>query len=122
MSKNLRKCMRTMHHYCDAKSPQLKKTILREMSENDCYFKAVYEIINNIHLKNLEIPPSRRKHMRKYLKFLDEIHKHPKRKTRRKLLVNQSGGFIQFILPILGTVVTDLLIDAFRKKSDTNSS
>ena len=122
MSKNLRKCMRTMHHFCDADSPRIKKTILKEMSENPCYFDAIHEIINNIYLENLKIPPSSRKKVKKFLYILDGIHKHPKSKVKRRKLVIQSGGFIQFILPILGTLITDLISDAISKKSNTGSS
>ena len=122
MSKNLRKCMRTMHHYCDSNSPKIKKIILKEMSENPCYFDAIHEIINNIYLKNLKIPPSRRLKMKKFLKFFDDIHRQPKSKAKRRKLVIQSGGFIQFILPILATLVTELISNAISKKNNTSSS
>ena len=122
MSKNLRKCMRTMHHFCDSNSPKIKKTILKEMSENPCYFDAIHEIINNIYLKNLKIPPSRRTKMKRFLKFFDDIHRQPKSKAKRRKLVIQSGGFIQFILPILATLVTELISNAISKKNNISAS
>jgi hypothetical protein len=114
--------MKVMHHICEAKSPSMKKLILDEMSHSDCFFEAIYEIINNIYLKNLKIPLSQKKTMRKYLKVLDNIHCRPKSKLKRRKLVNQSGGFLPILLPILTSVVTGLITNAVSKKSNPDSS
>lgn len=122
MSKNLRNCMKTMHIWCDTKSPKIKKSIIEEMSKKECFFEAVYEIIDNIYLKNLELTPSSLKKLKKYLKVMEKIHQRPQNKVIRKKLVRQTGGFLPIVLPILASVISDLISNAISKTSNSNSS
>ncbi len=84
------------------------------MSKHDCFFEAIYEIINNIYLENIKLSPPQKKQMKKYITLLNKIHCHPKHKTIRKKLVVQSGGFIPILLPIVAGVVTDLISNVIR--------
>ena len=124
MSKNLRKCMKTMQHLDGLSKGPLRKIFLEEMAKKDCFFEAIYEIIDNIRHKNLNIPPSKRSELRKCIKTMEEIHKHPKRRHRREKLVKQigSGFFLPIVLPILTTVISELIQNAVSKKSDSGSS
>ena len=112
MSKNLRKCMNKMHLVCDSKCPKLKKSILADMSKDNQYFRALYEIVHNIKLKNIKLTPSEKKKFKKYIKFMEEILKKPKNVRKRRQLVNQSGGFLPIILPILTSVISGLIGNA----------
>ena len=112
MSKNLRKCMKTIHLYCCTESKTLKKSILAEMSKHQCFFEALYEVVNNIYLKNINLSPDQKKEARKFIKLMNKIHKHPKNDISRRKLFNQSGGFWQFALPILLPAVFDLVKNA----------
>ena len=112
MSKNLRKCMATMHLYCNSDCPKLKRSILSEMSKQDCFFRALFEIINNIHLKNIsldKLKPNEKKKAKKFATIMNKIHNQPRSKVKRRKLVKQTGGFIQFILPVLTSVVSELI-------------
>lgn len=125
MSKNLRKCKKTMHLFCCAENKKLKKSVLEEMSENECFFDAMYEIVNNIYLKNMKLSkltPAQKKQAKKLLPILRKIHKRPKKKIIKRKVILQSGGFINFILPILTTIVSELISDAISKKSDSGST
>ena len=125
MSKNLRRCMKNMHHVCDVKSRKLKNSILEEMSKKKEFFEAIYEIVNNIQAKFLkldDLPPSELGKLKKHFFLMEQIHKRPKSKIRRKRLVKQSGGFLPIILPILTTVVGELIANVIRQKSDPDST
>ena len=117
--------MKTMHLYCGTEKKPLKQALLNEMSKHDCFFDAIYEIINNLFLKNLKFKRgsiSQRRKIKSFLPVLHKIKKKPKNRVIRRKLVNQTGGFIQFVLPVLTAVVGGLISDAFSKKSDTSTS
>lgn len=122
MSKNLRECMKKMQLVCANKCPKLKKSVLKEMSKNELYFNALFEIIHNISHNKLKLKPSDKKKLKKFLKYMEKIARKPKSKRSRALLVKQSGGFLPIILPIVASAVTELISYAIRKKSDSNSS
>lgn len=125
MSKNLRKCMKTMHLYCCTEKKPLRMALLNEMSKHRCFFDACHEIVNNLFLKNINLKnltPAQKKRMKKSLPVLHKIRKKPKSMAIRRKLVQQSGGWIPFVLPILTTIVGELIGNAIRKKSDTSSA
>ena len=122
MSRNLRKCMKTMHLYCEQEHGDIKDSILDEMSKNDCYFEAIFEIIENLRIGKLRLPPSKLKHLKVHLNILDEICDNPKSNVKRRKLVKQTGGFLQIVLPILTTIVAELISNAISKKSDSNTT
>ena len=122
MSKNLRKCMKAMHIYCCTDSKKMKKSILEEMSKSECFFDAMHEVVNNILLKNVKMTSADRRKAKHFIKIMNKIHRCPKKKFIKKKLVKQSGGFIQFILPILTSVISEVIQNAISKKSDTSST
>ncbi len=114
MSKNLRKCMKNMHLVCDANCPKIKKSLLKEMSKNGHYFEALFEIVHNINLKNIKLKTAEKKKLKKFVRFMMMVLDKPKSKIKRSSLVNQSGGFLPVVLPILGTVLAEILGNAIR--------
>ena len=125
MSRNLRRCMKTMHLYCCTKSKSVKKSILDEMSKENCFFDALYEVINNIHLENFKLKnlvPAQRRKLRKYAEIMHKIHVCPKKKAIRKRLVNQTGGFIQYILPFLVDEIRKIINNAVGKENNTSTT
>jgi hypothetical protein len=108
--------MKNLHLVCDTKCKKLQKSILKEMSKNDVYFKALYEIVRNIYLKNIKLKQSDKLKLKKNAKVLNNILSNPKSKRKRSLLVNQSGGFLPFILPLVGTAISELISYAIGKK------
>ena len=71
MSKNLRKCLKNMNVLNKTKCSNLKKSILNDISKNDEYFEAIFEIVLNLSENKLNLTSSDRKHLRKYLKKLN---------------------------------------------------
>ena len=114
--------MKNMHLYCDEKDHRLRRSIMEELSKKNCYFEALFEIVDNFRQENWRLPPSQHRKMKEYIYILDKIYEKPKNKRSRKKLIKQSGGFWPLILPILTSVVTELISDAFSKKSNPDSS
>lgn len=112
MSKNLRTCLKTMELYSKTKSKNLKKSLLHEMSKTECFYKALYEVVNNIYLGNLNFPNKTQKQLKKFIPIMQKIHSQPKTKRKRMKMIKQTGGFISFILPILSSVLAGLVGNA----------
>lgn len=121
MSKNLRKCLKTMQLYCCSKSNKLKKSILNDMSKQKCFFDCLFEIVNNIKQQKIKLTTAQRGKLKKQAKLLYKIHRKPRSHNSRVRLVNQSGGFIQYILPVVAPIVVELIANAISKKNNTNS-
>ena len=125
MSRNLRQCLNCMDIYHSTKNSRMRKNYLKEISKEEKFFEALFEIVNNIYLGKFDLKrmkPAQKKKIRKYANIMDKIHRRPKRKSMRKKIVNQSGGFIQFILPELVTEIIDLIKDASSKKSNVGTT
>ena len=125
MSKNLRRCMKHMDIYCCTKGKSLKKSFLQQISRNDCFFDAIYEIINNIFLGKLnlsKLTPAQKKSVRRSANLMCKIHKRPKSKAKRKKLSNQTGGLIQLFYPLLAEKVASILRNALSKASYVGST
>ena len=120
MSKNLRNCLSSMSILTETKCKKLKRSILCDFSKNDKYFKAIFEIVLNLSENKMILTSHEKKKLNKHLKILEKILKNPKCKRKRSLAVKQSGGFLNILLPIVGTLITELISNAFSKKGNTN--
>src|SRR5258708_5498172 len=112
MSKNLRQCMKLMNVFYNTKSPKARASILNEMSRHECYFKALFEIIDNIHAGNLVSNKKTKVKLRRCIRFMEAVFKKPKSRRKRAALVKSqraNGFFLSAIIPLLTTVVGKLI-------------
>lgn len=117
--------MRCMDLYCGARSQRLKQAYLEEIAHDECFFNALYEVVNNIHLKKFKfngLTRAQKAKLRSFAELMSEIHRKPKRASKRKELVNQTGGFIQFIYPYLDEKISQVIRHVLSKASDTGSA
>jgi hypothetical protein len=94
---------------CGTKNAKLKRSLLKEMSCEDCYFKALHEIVINIANGKLKLGITEKKKLRKKIKYLERILSKPKSRTRRALAVKQSGGFLNVVIPAVITGLSEIL-------------
>ncbi len=109
MSKNLRACLSNMNMVCETKNTKVKKSLLNAMSCEDCYFKALFEIVTNISKGNLKLTNIEKKKLRKHIKLMEQILAKPEKEARRALAVKQSGGFLNIVIPALIPVISEIL-------------
>ena len=109
MSKNLRKCLENMCLINNTNSSKLKKSLLKEISCQDCYFKAIHEIAWNIYKNKLTLTAVEKKKLRSHIKLIEKILLKPKSVSRRALVVRQSGGFLNIAIPAVVTALSEIL-------------
>lgn len=103
MSKNLKKCYQKLKFISQIRNSGLQKKLLKEIS-NECTYQALREIALNFISGNLDD-----KKVKKYSKLLKNLTKKNITKTHKRKLVVQSGGFLQYAIPIIGTVLGEIL-------------
>jgi hypothetical protein len=101
MSVNLKECLGELALVANAESPYVQKTILRELSRKPCFVAAMKEISINTVKGRLPLTERQRRKLLKIGKVVRDIARG--KKTRKRII--QSGGFIKFVLPILGTLL-----------------
>lgn len=55
MSKNLRCCLNNMNALTKTENKKLKKSLLNDMSCEEYYFRALYEIVWNFYKKKIKL-------------------------------------------------------------------
>jgi len=101
-----------MNVFCETKNHKLRKSFLKEMSCNDCYFRALFEIALNISNGKLKLKAQEKKKLRKEARIIERILAKPKSEHRRALVVKQSGGFLSIVIPAVITGLSEILRNA----------
>ena len=83
------------------KTPKKRKIILREFSEDKVLYNALSELSHNLIKGNIPIETKRLKRLRKHQNIIKALDcpKNKKCKTKRKKLIEQSGGFLPILIP-----------------------
>jgi hypothetical protein len=107
MSENLRESIETLK-VLGKLSPTLRKQTLKHLSCNDCYYKAIKEIARNIVNQNIKINTKLKRHWSKICE-ISGVNKTKKRSKKSKQeLVNQSGGWLWSIIPLVLSIIESL--------------
>lgn len=116
--KNVAKDKHLLHVLKNTKCNKFRTAILRTC--NDKFIQTLSEIVHNILSGNIQIDPTARENLTKFKSKLKFIHSELKRskskKLRRKLFINQKGGFW---IPLL-TAALSALVDYGVKKFTQN--
>ena len=107
MSENLKNCMKELKKAMSIKDLKRRKIILEYLAEKDCIYKALQEIAINILNENIKLKKSQIKRLDPHTKTILRLKKGVK-KTHRKHIVKQTGGFLPWLLPIVSTVLGSL--------------
>lgn len=108
MSKNLRRCIPGLQIVAKEKKNKLQKSLLKDISCQDCYFYAIHEIVWNIVNKKVKLNVNDKKRLKSHIKLIRKILECPKSQQRRALVVNQSGGFLNIAIPVVLSVLTEV--------------
>lgn len=108
MSKNLKKCMNKLNFLASIKNDTLRKKILKSISD-ECLFKAINEIAKNYNTGNIKIHPIKRNKMKKFDRLIKKLGNDKIKKSTRRRLMLQSGGFLPILIPALTSILTSLI-------------
>lgn len=90
--------------------PADRKKLLQKFSKDRKFFDAVSEICLNVCQGNITLNKKCKCSINKYKKTVAEIAKKPKSAVKRRKLINQSGGFLPALIPIIaGEIIFHLL-------------
>ena len=83
------------------KSPKKRKLILHEFSNDKVLYKALSELSHNLIKGNIPVENKRLKRLRRHQNIFKELNcpKNKKCKTKRRKLIEQSGGFLPILIP-----------------------
>ena len=104
MSNKLHKHWQSFQHLQAAKSPNLRKSLLKLYSKNDEFCSACREISKNIVRRKLLITGSKASKLKRYKKIISQLARANNSRTLKKKLVNQSGGWLPLVIPLISGI------------------
>ena len=83
------------------KSPKKRNIILKEFSNDKVLFNALSELSHNLIKGNIPIDSKRLKRLRKHQNIIKALDcpKTRKCKSKRRKIIEQSGGFLPILIP-----------------------
>lgn len=111
MSSNLRAHLGLLQYLSKVKNNEAKKRLLFLLGEDVGVFNAVKEILVNTTKGRLKLTPQKKAIIQRSAKAVLQITKHktPTNKSVRKKRLVQVGGFLPFLIPLLASVLIDVV-------------
>ena len=109
MSDNLKTCMKELQSAMKYKDKRSRQTIMKFLSNKKCVYNALREIAMNIINKRIKLNRRQIGRLNPHAKTIRTLKCGVKNKLRRRKLVQQSGGFLPWLLPVVATVLSSIL-------------
>ncbi|MDI9312886.1 MAG: hypothetical protein QM535_21935 [Limnohabitans sp.] len=109
MSSTLKNYIQQLQFISKIKNKKIREGILQEFSNDQRFFNALKEIVENTLRKNIPLKPKEKRSLRKYKKILLQFTKPKISKRKKKQLVVQSGGYLNILIPVITSFLTSLL-------------
>ena len=109
MSKNLSDCFQTLLLVSRIKDDRQRQKVLEIIGCDDKIYKALHELAINLIHGNIPLTKRQKLHLTKEKKKILPLAKKINDKRRRKRVVRQTGGFLNIVLPVVATLLTELL-------------
>jgi hypothetical protein len=107
MSDNLKKCIKDFRTCIQYKGePRNYKAMIKYLSHKKCVYNAMREISMNIINKKIKLNSKQRKKLAPYAKTIKRLKCGVKCKLHKRRLVQQTGGFLPWLLPLVATAIT----------------
>ena len=104
MSHNLQECIIELQRAMKSKNKNKRKVLLEFLAHKNCIYEAMREISMNI--KKLPLNKKQKTKLNKKAKVIKTLANGVKRRSDRKKLILQTGGFLPWLLPIVATLIT----------------
>lgn len=108
------KYLELLSHINNKKTRFLVLKDLNKVLKKDI-FSSLSEICQNIIEGNIKFSKTDKIKLRKYKELIVDIANKPKNPVKQHNLLVQSGGFVHFILPVVATLLGELILDKVRK-------
>lgn len=115
MSENLKQQFPKLELLSKIKQKKLRQTLLRVLSKDEAFCKAVREITKNTLKRNIKLSDREKKRLFRYRKtILALVHKSNNNLIQRRAICQTGTGIF---LPIVVPLVADLLYNILKPKS-----
>lgn len=112
VSDTLKKTIKLLDLIGSIKNTRMRNAILRDLSSNKDIFNSLSEICYNLAYENIRISPQDKKKLKKHKALIVELATKPRVRKKQKELVSQSGGFLPIIIPLVTSIVGELISKA----------
>ena len=114
MSHNLQTCLKELKLVMTIKDKRKRLIVLSYLAHRKCIYMALREIAMNIIKQNIPLSKRQSNKLSPYAKVIKSLADGVKSKRIKRQLVVQSGGFLPWLIPIIGTAITTA-IDLMKK-------
>jgi hypothetical protein len=114
MSNNLQKCLQELNELNKLKDKKSKQAVLKFLANKKCIYLALREISLNVLNKQIPLNKKQLEKLGPHAKTIKALACGTNRKHIQKKLVEQSGGFLPYLIPIVSTLLP-AVIDLFKK-------
>ena len=114
MSHNLQTCLKELKLVMNIKDQNKRSIVLNFLSHKNCIYLALREIAMNIVKQNIPLTKRQTNRLSPYAKVIKSLSTGVKNKRIKRKLVVQSGGFLPWLIPLIGTAITTA-IDLIKK-------
>ena len=109
MSSALQKSWPSFQLVESVKNPKFRQQLLEHLAHNDDFCSACREISKNIVKRKLVISGKTADSLRRYKPLITALSRRNNSKRRKQLLVSQSGGWIAAVIPLVASLVGELI-------------
>jgi predicted nucleotidyltransferase len=108
MSLKLRQTVSILEYISTIRDKKLRQANLRYVSKDPRFYSTLREIAYNAVRGNIKVPKHVVNKLNKYKRVLRGLVKKEKSKLKQRKLVEQSGGFLPYLIPIVSTLLSTL--------------
>lgn len=109
MSKNLQNCLKVLSLISNIKKPSVRKEVLKDISRNECIYKALKEIAVNTVNRKVKLSMKERKRLLKSANIIKALSKTQKSEKKRQKFVVQAGGALPVHISAVIALLTTLI-------------
>ena len=106
MSQVLKNYIEQFKFISKIRDEKLRKGILKQFGNDDKFFCALEEVVENTLKNNVPLPGKEKKRLKKYKRVLFQFLKPVKNKRKKKQLISQSGRFLPILIPLIVSLLS----------------
>jgi hypothetical protein len=110
MSTSLKESISVLEYICSIKDKKLRSQNLKYVSKDPRIYSALREIAHNAVRGNIKISKNLMKKLNnmRYKRVIYELSKKQKSRRKQRQLVEQSGGFLPYLIPAVVSIISAL--------------